>query len=1059
MKKLLLKTVVVLLLLASHAYAQNRTITGTVTGKDDGAPIPGVSVVLKGTKTGTQTSAAGKFTISVGPGPQSLVVSFIGYISQTVPVTGTNLNIVLEPNQKALDEVVVVGYGTQKKQDVVGSISTINGADLVDQPVQNVEQSLAGKAPGVQITIPNGVLNTPPIFHIRGTNSISLGTQPLIVVDGVVSLTGDYSGGESGGNALSNINPDDIESIDVAKDASATAIYGSRAANGVVFITTKKGKKGDAVVGLDSWVGVTTVNRLPTELNTDQYIALKNQAIANASLSATTAMVPNYDANGNQINTNWKDIVYQRGIAYSTTASVSGGTDKTTYYMSANFGKQGGILKSTEFDNKSMLMNVDHKANKIISLGMKLSYSDQMDLAPTSSGSLSGEAYATAGLGRIAVLLPPNLAPFNNDGSYNLNPSTGALGTMNDKGVSISYTNPQVALDLDRANSEITHLASNIYLQLKPLEWMTFKTTYGIDYITSVNDNFFDPIDNFSGSAASNTASASLTTSINKRWLWDNTAQFDKSFGKNNVSLLLGNEQQGTSVDGFGLGRSILSDPSFNVIQAGFVNVSTAGLNLGKDYLVSFFGRLSYNFDEKYFFTATLRRDGSSVFGSDKKYGIFPSLAGGWEIAKESFWTKIGADKIFSSFKIKGGWGRAGNNSGLNSYSSYGSYGSGLFNGNSTLAPNATGNNQLSWETTSKSDIGIDFGILHDRITGSLGAYYNNTTGLILTYPEPPSAGLPGSPSVNIGSLYNKGIEINLDASVLKTKDFSWTANFNISFNKNMITALVPGVANITYTTSSLETANINQPSGSVGDLYIIKSAGVDPSNGLRIFLNAAGHPVEYNFIGVNEPGLGTAHYFNMDGTPYLTAAGGLNSINQTADASDYGNSTPKEVGGFSSNFKYKNFDLNVLFTYQLGFYVYYGTQATLTDQRFWNNSTIILDNWTTPGQVATYPRVVFGDNVSNGTSYPTDFNTYRGDFLKLKTINFGYTIPKPILSKIGIRSVRLYVTAQNLAIFTKYPGPDPEVSSNGTSNNAPGVDRNTAGNGRTLTAGFSVKF
>jgi TonB-linked SusC/RagA family outer membrane protein len=1064
MKKLLLASVVVLALLASHAFAQSHTITGTVTGKDDGTPIPGASVVLKGTKLGTQTNSLGKFVISAGPGPQSLIVSFIGYITQTVPVTGGNLNIVLDPNKKALSEVLVVGYGTQTARQNLGSIAHVNGGDLIEQPVQNFEQSLAGKASGVQITIPNGVLNTPPVFHIRGTNSINLGSQPLIVVDGVVALTGDYSGGEGGGNALSNINPDDIESIDIGKDASATAIYGSRAANGVVFITTKKGKKGDAVVSLDNWMGVTTVNRLPTTLNVDEYIAEKTEAIANANLTASTVMASNYDINGNQINTNWKNVVYQRGIGYSTTASISGGTDKTTYYVSANFGKQGGVLKSTEFDNKSILMNLDHKVGKILSVGLKLSYADQYNYAPTSSGSLSGEAYATAGLGRLAVLLPPNLAPYNNDGSYNLNLSTGAIGTMLDKGVAISYTNPQVALDLDRSNSGITHLASNVYLQLKPLLWMTFKTAYGVDNITSINDNFLDPVDNFSvvSGVTTNNASASLTTSTTQRWLWTNTAQFDHTFGKHSLSLLLGNEQQSTSVQGFGENRTILSDPSFNVIQAGFVNVATAGNNLSKDYLVSFFGRLSYNFDDKYFLSGTLRRDGSSVFGSDKKYGIFPSISGGYEIAKEDYWKKIGADKIFSSFKLKASWGRAGNNSGLSSYSSYGTYSSsGLFNANPTLIPNATGNNQLAWELSSKFDIGFDFGILNDRITGSIGYYKNDVSGLILTYPEPPSAGLPGSPSVNIGSLYNKGIEINLDASVLKTKTFSWNANFNIGFNKNLITSLIPGnpPAPITYSTSSLEITNINQVGGSVGDLYIIKSVGVDPRNGERIFLNAAGQQIEYNFLGVNVPGLGLARYFNMDGTPYLTATGGLNTINQNADAVDYGNATPKEVGGLSNTFRYKGFDLSVLLTYQLGFYVYYGTQATLTDQRFWNNSTLILDHWTTPGQVAAYPKVIFGDNVSNGTSFPADFNTYRGDFVKVKTINLGYTIPKTILNKIGVRSLRFYVTGQNLFIFTKYPGPDPEVGSNGTNNNAPGVDRNTSGNGRTLTAGFSVKF
>ena len=1046
----------VLFLMASHVFAQTRTITGTVTEKEDGGPLPGVSIMIKGAKTGTQSNAQGKFTISASTG-QTLVFTSVGYKTQSIVVSGSTINVAMESNQTQLSDVMVVGYGTQNRRDNVGSIAQVKGSDLIEQPVQNFEQALAGKAAGVQITIPNSVLNTPPVFHIRGTNSINLSSQPLIVVDGIVSFTGDYSGGESGGNALSNLNPDDIDNIEILKDASATAIYGSRGANGVVLITTKKGKKGDAVVSLDSWTGVTTPYRLPNVLNADQYIALKTEAIANAGLAATTAVVDGTDANGNPINTNWKNVVYQRGIAYNSTVSVSGGSDKTTYYASANWSKQGGIIKKNEFDNKSLTFNIDHRANKIITIGMKLSYQNNENLAATTSGSLSGEAYNTSGLGRLALLLPPNLAPYNNDGSYNLNPANGAIGTMLDKGVSISYTNPAVALALDRANNQINHAAGNVYLQLKPLPWMTFKTTYGVDYLYSTNDLFFDPVDNFSvsGGVVTNAASAYANYSSNERWVWDNTAQFDKSFGKHTLSLLLGNEQQSTSVVGFGETRSILSDPAFNVIQAGYVNVNTYGNSLGQDYLVSFFGRLNYNFGEKYFLTGTIRRDGASQFGSDKKYGYFPSIGGGWEITKEDFWQQMGADKIFSSFKLKASWGRVGNNNGLGQYASYGTYGSSLYNGNPTLAPSATGNNQLAWETSSKTDVGFDFGILKDRITGSVGYYKDNVSGLILTYPEPPSAGLPTSPSVNIGSLYNQGIEFNLDAEVIRKGAFRWNANFNISYNQNKITALIPGTNSITYSTSGLEIANINRVGGSVGDLYIVKSAGVDPATGDRIFLNAAGQKVYYTFTG-------TTHYYVMGAsglTPYLTAAGGQNTINQAADASDYGNAVPKVVGGFSNTFHYKNFDMNLLFTYQLGFYVYYGTQATLTDQRFWNNSTIILDHWTTPGQVARYPKVVFGDNVSNGTSFPTDFNTYRGDFLKVKTINLGYTLPKNMLNKVGIRSVRVYVTGQNLLVFTKYPGPDPEVASNGTANSTPGVDRNTVGNGRTLTAGFSLKF
>jgi TonB-linked SusC/RagA family outer membrane protein len=1039
------------LLLGSQAYAQSKTITGTVIGKDDNSPIPGVTVTVLGSKTGTVTNGDGVYTIKVPEGPHSLVFSSIGYLNKTVPVTGLKLNVTLESNQKALSEVLVVGYGTQTRRESVGSISQVKGSDLADQPVQSFVQALAGKAAGVQVTVNNGVLNSPPTFHIRGTNSISLSSQPLIVVDGVVSYSGDFSGGSSGGNALANINNEDIETIDILKDASATAIYGSRGANGVVVITTKKGKAGTSTVSIDNWMGVTNVIRLPKVLDAYQYVALKNEALVNAGSYNTTVTTPQTiplayteiakDAYGNDINTDWTKQVYREAVSYYTNVSVSGGTEKTKYYASGNYTKQQGVIKKNDYISKSMLFNIDHKANKYVSYGAKLSYADQFNLAATSSGSLNGEAYATAGLGRIATLLPPNLPVYLNDGNYNS--STSGIGILNNKGYSISYPNPQVALDLDRANNEINHAAANMYLIVTPLPWITLKSQYGIDYLYTNNDSFSNPINNTSASVADNYAQ-------NKRWDWVNTLQLDKSIEKHSASLLLGNEQQRSTNYGFGLSRSVLSDPAFNQIQAGFINNGTSGLSNSEDYLVSFFARLNYNFDRKYFISATIRRDGFSGFGKDQKYGNFPGVGLGWEIAKEKFWTNLKLDEIFSSFKLKGSFGKTGNNN-VGSFPSLSFYSNSVYNTNATLGPSTTGNTNLAWETSQKYDAGFDFGLFNDRITGSIGWYKNDVTGLLFNVPPAPSAGLAGSPLVNIGSLYNKGYEFNFDAEVIRKGAFKWTANLNFSYNENRITSL-PGGQAITYTTSGLETTNINRVGGAVGDLYIIKSAGVNPANGRRIFINGKGVPIEYTFLG-------TQHYYNMDGTPYLKADGTPNTINQGADAIDYGNSVPKWVGGFSNTFRYKSFDLSTTFTFQAGFYIYYGTGASLTDQRFWNNTTDIMDHWTTPGQAAKFPKVIFGDNVSNGTSFPTDFNTYSGNFLKLKTANLGYTLPKKLLSKAGISNVRLYVTGYNLLIFTKYPGSDPEVGSNGTANSGAGVDRNTAANGRVFTAGVSVKF
>lgn len=1055
MEKKLLNFLWVLLLLGMHAYSQTRTVTGTVTGKDDGAPLPGVSVVVTGTKIGTQTSSDGTYTIKVPAGDQKISFSFLGYATKTIPAVSVKMDVALEGNQNVLNEVQVIGYGgTTTRRENVGNVATIKGSAVIEQPVQNVQQALGGRAPGVQITIPNGVSNTTPVFRIRGTNSISLSSQPLFVVDGVTVLAGDY-GNESGGSALSNIDPNDIESIDIAKDGAATAIYGSQGANGVVFITTKKGKKGNAVVSVNAYTGANTVYRLPKMLNAAQYIALKNEAMVNAGIYSAATPVPTgfgragyyYDADGNPVDTKWSDLIYHTGKIYNASVSISGGTDKTTYYGSGNFSSQEGDIRRDAYKNKGINFNIDHKANKYITIGFKLNYVDQLSLAATTSGSLSGEAYNTAGLGREALLLPPDIAPYNADGSYNTSGAgMGNQGNLGSGYGAIAYTNPVSALNLDRANAEISHTTANAYLQVKPVSWITLKTLFGADYIFNTDDSFVNPVTNFS-TTTGNTASAVAYELTSKRYVWDNTAQFDHTFfGKHNISVLLGNEQRGTNSNSFQLNRSVLSDPAFNVIQAGYSTTTYGGGTNTQNYLVSFFGRLNYNFDEKYFLTGTIRKDGYSGFGSNSKYGYFPGFGGSWVVDKEKFWSTIHADKIFSSLKLRGSYAQVGNSNGLGDYGSYTLYSaSGLYNGVGTVLPSTTGNNNVTWETSKKTDIGFNAGFLKDRLTLDAAFYYNNVNGLLYNVPAPPSAGLPSNPLVNVGSMWNKGLEFDVNAQIIRSQAFTWTTNFNISFNQNQVTALGKGITQYTSSGNTSETANITQVGQSIGNLWVVRSAGIDPNNGRRIWINAAGKQVEYTFLG-------SQHWYYLDGS-------NAPAITQASDAVNYGNSAPKEYGGLSNTFQYKGFDLSVLCTFQLGFHVYYGTQATLTDQRFWNNSTVILDHWTTPGQVAKYPQVVYGDNVSNGTGLPSDFNVYKGDFLKLKTINFGYTIPKSVTSKIGISNLRVYVNAQNLFVVTQYPGPDPEVSSNGTANSSQGVDRNTSANSRVITAGISLKF
>ncbi|MFD1257200.1 SusC/RagA family TonB-linked outer membrane protein [Mucilaginibacter terrae] len=1048
MKKTLQRFLWVLLLISTQAYAQTRTVTGTVTGKDDGLPIPGVSVMIQGSKSGTQTGPDGSYSIKVETG-QAIVFSYIGFTAQTVTPSGNKLDVSLVGSASTLNDVVVIGYGTQLKRNAAGSVGNIKGDAISDVPVQNLQQALGGRVAGAQVSIPNGVLNSTPVIRIRGTNSINGSSQPLYVIDGVPSYSGDF-GGTAAGSALGSINPEDVEDIQIAKDAAATAIYGSRASNGVIFITTKKGKKGKTTVSLDSWFGMNKPFGLPEMLNASQYNEIKNEGLRNAGVYQNTgATNDRYYAtqiggpDGQPVDTKWFDYIYRTGYSHSNTMSLSGGTDATNYYVSANYTDQNGLLKGNSFTRKNVLANINHKVSKYLTLGAKLSYANTDNKATTSSGSQNGEAFGITGLGRIGMVLPPNISPYNADGSYNVNGN--ALGLGANRGTAIGYYNIATLMDLNRSNNELNQIASNIYIQVKPVSWLTFKSQYGIDYIYRDFDTFQNPLQ---GDGAP-TGSATGTFSKSKRWVWDNTLQFDYVLaGKHTFSLLLGNEQQSSSNRGFGINRTVISEPALNVIQAGFGTNVPSGLAYGENYLVSFFGRFNYDFDKKYFLNGTLRRDEYSGFGAGNKSGYFPAGEFAYEIAREKFWSDIKFDKIFSSFKLRTSYGRVGNLNAVGDYDSYGLYASGLYNGSATLAFNQTGNPNLGWETITKLDIGVNFGLFNDRLTGEVTYYKSDIKDLILNLPVSPSAGLPSSPAINVASMYNKGLEIALNAEAIRTKDFSWSPSFNIAFNRNQLTSLADGVPRLTTSTSGTETTNISEIGHSLGSLYIVRTAGVDPATGRRIFLNAAGREVLYQRV----PATGRFQWEYTDGTR-------APAITQNDDAVNYRQTQPKAFGGFSNTFRYKAFDVNALMTFQVGGWNYYGTQAGLRDQRFWNNSTDIINRWTSPGQVTDIPRLVADDNVSNGSSLPISANVYKGDFLKLKSFAVGYTLPKTFVSKAGISNLRFYVSGFNSIIITKYPGPDPEVSSNGTSNTAQGVDRNTAGNSRTFTAGFSAKF
>jgi TonB-linked SusC/RagA family outer membrane protein len=1031
---------IAVLLLSGQLLAQNRTITGKVTD-DKGNPIPNVSVVIKGTNTGTVTKADGTYSIAVPGNAKTLVFSSVDMVSQEVSIgSRSEVSVSLRPDDKSLQEVVVVGYGTQRKSDLTGSITTVKGSVIADKPVQSFDAALAGRAAGVQITVPNGVLNNPPVFRIRGTNSLNLSSQPIIVIDGVVTFTGDVSQTLAASNVLSNINPADIESMEILKDAAATAIYGSRAANGVVIITTKKGKKGKAKVVYDGWVGSTTPTRMWDMLNAEEYMLIKNEGLAN--IGAAPRYLPTNDANGKLINTNWADVIYRTGFAHSHNLSVSGANDFTNYYFSVGYTDQEGIVRGNDFDRKTVRFNADHKATNWLTIGVNASYTNELNTAKINSGSLPGSAFASAGAGRLALSLPPNVGVYNNDGSYNLNGN--AIGRMNNT-ENITFWNPQPILDLNYSNTENNRFLGNVYGQIKPIKEITLRTNFGIDYLNSDNKNFYTKL---IGDGFAVGGSAFSTLGKNKRWTWTSTAQFDKVFFEDHtVNLLAGTEQQRTTFEGFGLSRQTLSDDFFQVIQGGFNTPLTAGLGLGENYLISYFGRLNYDFKKRYFVSGSMRRDGYSAFARGLKYGNFYSVSGAWDVSNESFW-KGKLAEVVNSFKLRGSYGKVGNISGIGDFASYSFFsGSGLYNGSPTLIFSQAGNDKLTWETSKKTDIGFSFGLWNNLISGEFAWYKNNIDGLLLNVPNALSTGMPNAILQNVGSMYNQGFEVTLNATPIRKRDFSWQASINFTYNKNEVTKLADGILNIP-TATQLETANITLPGFPVGMIYVVESRGVDPQTGRRIVVNQNGEELLYDHSSAP----GSRYRFRSNGQV-------APDLNVGLAQKPWKNSIPKYFGGIDNTIRYRDFDLNILLTYQLGFYVYNGTRATTLDQRFWNNNKEVLTRWQKPGDITNIPRLVYADNVSNGSAYPISENVDKGDFLKLRNISLGYSLPSKMLSKAGISNLRVYVSGQNLFIITQYRGPDPEVSSNGTGNLNQGVDRNTVANGRVLTFGLNLGF
>lgn len=1058
-------------LIVHNAQAQVRTISGQVLASD-GTSLPGVTVVVKGTSQGASTDANGTYTLSSVPATATtLVYSFIGYSTKEVTIgTQTAINVSLAPNTTGLDEVVVIGYGTQLRRELTGSVATISGTDVAQKPVQSFEQALQGRAPGVNVTTPNGVLNAPPVVRIRGVNSLNLSSAPLYVIDGIPAFSGNNSALSSvPNNPLSNVNPNDIASIEVLKDAAAAAIYGSRAAGGVILVTTKSGKKGQSRISLDSWVGLSNPVRLYDVLGAEDYMLIKNEAVRNlnanrASIGAVAnnseGFLPSYDANGNLVDTRWYDYIYRTGFSHSNAVNFSGGTEKTTYYASVGYTGQQGMLKQNEFKRTSARVNVDHKVYKNFTVGARIGYSNNFNSSPN-SGSVGGSGFSVGGLGRAPLVLPPNVAAYNADGTPNINTEGNGVGPGANQNppptrlnpltygpLVTGYYNPVVDLEYNYYTSEGNEVQGSVYANWEIINGLNLRTTYGLNNIGFEDQSFVTPL---SGEGYQ-VGQAVNYYRTNKRWNWQNTAQYDRSLGNHNLSLLLGAEQQRTQVDRWGANRTQVADGFYNTFQGSYTNVAVAGNFQGENYLVSYFGRLNYDFGKKYLASINVRRDGYSAWA--KKWGNFYGASLGYIVSEEEFWKNAAFSNAFNFLKFTGSYGEVGNSQGVDDFASLTTYGSGLYGANATLGYSTPGNQLLTWETSKKTDVGFSFGMLQDRLQGDFSYYHGLIDGLILDVPQAPSKGIPGDPrnviATNVGAMRNSGVELNLKFAAIQNKDFNWTVSGNFTTLKNRVLELLTEGQRISTTTSGLETVNFTEAGRSVGDFLAVPSLGVNPDNGQRMVRKIDGTVVQYNHLGTSGPG--STGWTTLDGA-------NTSAPTQQTDGIYYGPALPKWYGGFDNTFQFKSFDLGIFIQYSGGNYIYNGTKSGLHDQRFWNNDVDILNRWTSENTAAEWPRVVYGDNVSNGSSLILSNNIEKGDFARLRNVSLGYTVAPTLVSRLGLASARIYVQVQNAGLLTNYSGIDPEISSNGTSNSGAGVDRNSVGQARTYTAGFNIGF
>ncbi|SMB97362.1 TonB-dependent receptor plug [Hymenobacter roseosalivarius DSM 11622] len=988
MKQKFLLSLVWCLLLVTAAWAQTRTVTGRVTDAT-GTGLPGVTVLERGTTNGVSTSVDGAFSLSVQPNA-TLIISSIGYNSQTIPVGNQSvINARLGSNETLLNEAVVVGYGSQAKSEVTGSVTQLSSKDVENIPTVSFEQAIQGRTPGVTINQGSGKLGAGVQIRVRGSSSVTASNQPLYVIDGIPVTSQDVGSDTEPLNPLADLNPNDIESITILKDAASSAIYGSRASNGVILVTTKTGRAGQTKVNMGYYVGTSETTRRQQFLNAAQYKELFTEAAENEDLDAAEE----FENNGLDINSTvdqkWSDEPFRKGKVAQYDVNVSGGDAKTRFYLSTTYNDQTGIIIGNRYRRGSARINLDHSITEKLRVGLNLSLTRSVNDRTPNDNLFSNPVQLNA--------LPP-IQP-------KIDPETNELNR------NTLYYNNLIDLSRSENRSGTYRSFSNFNLSYQPIKNLTLRTEAGADFL-NLNENLYGAAGTILGSNTGYGFSNQVQV-IN--YTTNNTAVYNRSFNEDhNVEALLGfsfqrSDTKETSAEGRGF-----ANPEFTKVASAAIKTAGSASEQTGFSFVSYFGRLNYAFKGKYLLSGSVRRDGSSRFGANNKYGNFGAGSIGWVISEEGF---LQDNSILNFLKLRASYGLTGNAE-IGNFASRGLFLAVPYADQAGIRPSTVvGNPDLSWESTAQADLGLEFGFFDNRISGEIDVYNKKTTDLLLSRPLPFSNGY-SSITENVGSLQNRGLEIALNTRNFDG-DFKWSTNFNISFNRNKITSLAAPIQS-----QYLGSVRQGEP---IGVFYGRKYAGVDPANG-------------------------DALYFAEDGsTTNLASRAFLQKV---------GDPTPDYTGGVTNTFSFKGFDLSVLgqFVYGNDIYNSAGIFQSANGDYFDNQTIDQLDRWQKPGDITDVPQArLYG---ANGTVQSSRWVT-KGSFLRVKNLTLGYTLPQTLAKRGYAQSARIYVSAQNLATITNYDGYDPEVNTAafGQANFLIGHDFYTPPLAKTFLVGINVGF